>query len=850
MATLRSTIALYDGMSAPLRNMNQAVRVVLDGFEALQSAGANALDPTVIRQAREELNRTDEALNELGSGIRRAEEQQQRLNQNLGEGRREANRVRESLDMEDEIRHADEQQRRLNTDLEHGRNAAENLRDSLENGSDAAENLRDSLDIEETIRRAEEQQQRLNDRLREGRDAAEDLRRSQNRNDSGGGGNGNPNPVEDNGDENAAEEIWSRIKNIAATIGGAEALKQIVAVSDQLTSANARLNLIVDDGGSVEELEKKIMASAQRSRSAYFDVASSVASLASNAGAAFSGNDEIIAFMEQVNKQFVIGGASAEGQAAAMLQLTQAMAAGALRGEELNSILENAPGIARAIEQYMGIAQGSIKSVAEEGQVTADVVKNALFSVADETNAKFESMPMTWSQIWTSMKNQMLSAFSPALKQLNDMMNSLQFQQVISGIINALSILATVAAGVFDVLVHAGSFVVDNWSWIAPILLGVASAFLFLRGAAFAYNAVTAIGNALETIRATRLAISAASASMAAGATFRQTVAQHGLNAALLACPLARIILLIIALIAIIYAAASAVAKFTGVANTGFGIITGGINVVIQFFKNLGLTVANIALGIGQAIAALAHNIVTAFQNAIANVQTFFYNLLSTALNVISKIAGALNKLPFVNIDVSGLSASADAWAQKAQNAQDSKGTYENIGDAFSKGFNTFDTYQSGWASDAFAAGSAWGDSVASKVSGLLDFSKNDPMGAGIPDSLSSLQNLIPEGSGGNGSPAAFDTGNTLDDISGSSGDTAENTAAMRNSLSASETELKYLREIAEREAINRFTTAELNITMNNNNTISGTDDIDGIITALEVAAQEAMIEVSEGAHI
>ena len=521
MSTLRSTIALYDGMSAPLRNMNQALRIVLDGFEALQTAGSNALDPTAIQRAREELNRTDEALSEIGSGIRRAEEQQQRLNQTLHNTNRVAGELQESLDMEREIRQNDEQQRRFN--------------ESILDGENAAENLRDSLDLEGAIQRADEQQRQFNRSLREGRDAAEDLRRSQNRNDSGGG-NGNPDPGENGGGENAAEEIWSRIKNVAAMIGGAEALKQIVAVSDQLTSTTARLNLIVEDGGSVEELEKKIMASAQRARSAYFDVASSVASLASNAGSAFSGNDEIIAFMEQVNKQFVIGGASAEGQAAAMLQLTQAMAAGALRGEELNSILENAPGIARAIEQYMGIAEGSIKSVAEEGQVTADVVKNALFSVADETNAKFESMPMTWAQIWTSMKNQMLSAFSPVLKQLNDAMNSLQFQQVISGIISALATLASVAAGVFHVLVTAASFVVDNWSWIAPIVLGVASAFLVLRGAALAYNIATRISNALEAIRATRLAISAASASMAAGATFRQTVAQHGLNAALLAC--------------------------------------------------------------------------------------------------------------------------------------------------------------------------------------------------------------------------------------------------------------------------------------------------------------------------
>ena len=128
-----------------------------------------------------------------------------------------------------------------------------------------------------------------------------------------------------------------------------------------------------------------------------------------------------------------------------------------------------------------------------------------------------------------------------------------------------------------------------------------------------------------------------------------------------------------------------------------------------------------------------------------------------------------------------------------------------------------------------------------------MDFSKSDPMGALDTEIPASMQNLL---DGNTGSPAAIDAGNTLDDIGGSTKDTAENTAAMRDSLSTSETELKYLREIAEREAINRFTTAELNITMNNNNTISGTDDIDGIITALEVAAQEAMIEVSEGAHI
>lgn len=162
---------------------------------------------------------------------------------------------------------------------------------------------------------------------------------------------------------NAAGGLLGKVKGIVATLAAGAGLNKLIGLSDQMTSTTARLNLMVDDGGSVEALEAKIMASAQRSRAAYLDTAGAIATMGSNAGAAFSGNDELIAFMEQINKQFVIGGATAQGQSAAMLQLTQAMAAGALRGEELNSILENAPGIARAIESYMGIAEGSISSI-------------------------------------------------------------------------------------------------------------------------------------------------------------------------------------------------------------------------------------------------------------------------------------------------------------------------------------------------------------------------------------------------------------------------------------------------------------------------------------------------------
>ena len=594
-------------------------------------------------------------------------------------------------------------------------------------------------------------------------------------------------------------------------------------ISDKLASTKARLNLLVDDGGSVDVLEQKIMASAQRSRSVYFDTASAVAKLGLNAGNAFNGDmNQVIAFMEQVNKQFVIGGATAQEQSNAMIQLTQAMAAGALRGEELNSILDGAPGIARAIEKYMGIAEGSIKTVAQEGKVTAEVVKNAMFAMADETNAKFDSMPKTWAQIWAGMKNKALSMFAPILTKINQIANSTKFQQVTTALINGLAGVANVASSLLDILISVASVIVDNWSWIQPIIMGIVAAMLI-------YNGVALVTNAIMGIQATAKAVHAAATAMEAGATFTATVAQQGLNAALLACPLTWIILLIIAVIAAIYAACAAVAKFTGIANSGFGVICGGIMVVISFFKNLGLSVANIALGIWNALGACASNIGTAFHNVISNVQGWFYNLLSTALTVVAGICEALNKLPFVEFDYSGITSKASEYAAKSAEAYGNVEEYKSVADAFNEGMSTFDTFQDGWAANAFASGAAWGDGVADKVSGMFDFSALDSMGA---DSLD-----------------AFNLGNDLDSIYGNTGDIANNTAATADALDIAEEDLAYLRDIAEREAINRFTTAEIKVEQHNENHISKDADLDGIMDAWANDFAEKLEVSEEGVH-
>lgn len=601
---------------------------------------------------------------------------------------------------------------------------------------------------------------------------------------------------------NAAGGLLGKVKGIVATLAAGAGIKALLGLSDKLTSTTARLNFLVDDGGSVEALEQKIMASAQRSRSAYLDTASTITSIGSNAGRAFSNNDELIGFTELINKSFVIGGATAEGQAAAMLQLTQAMAAGALRGEELNSILENAPGIARAIESYMGIAEGSIRQYAEQGLITAEVVKNAMFASADEINAKFESMPLTWSQIATKMQNTALAAFGPVLTRLNQVANSAQFNTVINGVINGLAMLATVATGVLDLLINGAAFVVDNWSWISPIVYGLVAAFI-------AYNAVALITNGIT----------------------------NGINAALQACPIAWIVVLVIALVAAIYAACSAIAKFTGIANSGFGVICGGINVVVQFFVNLGLTIANIALGIWNALGACAQNIGIAFGNVISGVQAWFYNLLSTALTVVAGICEALNKLPFVDFDYSGITNAASDYAAKAAEASGNIQDFVSVGDAFNEGMSTFDTWQDGWVGDAFNAGANWGDGVASGISdavgGLfdMDLGAATDYGAGGP------------GTGGYGDFA-------MDDLLGNTGQTAANTGAAADALSTSTEELEYLRDIAERDAINRFTTAEVRIDMTGmTNRIEGGADLDGVISTLTDGFTEALLTAAEGVH-
>lgn len=622
----------------------------------------------------------------------------------------------------------------------------------------------------------------------------------------------------------AADGLLSKFKSVAATVGGIVGLKKVLELSDELTSTTARLSnaqINFSDGGSIDELEQKIMASAQRSRAYYLDTASAVAKLGNNAYYSFSNMDEVIGFAELINKQFVIGGASATEQSAAMLQLTQAMASGVLRGEELNSIFENAPGIIQNIADYLDVPIGQIRTMASEGEITADIVKAATFAAVDEINEKFNSMPKTWAQIWNSMKNQALSMFSPILEKLNQIANSDRFTQVTTGIINGLAAVANIATGVLDLLIAIASVIVDNWSWISPIIIGVAGAFLILNGAALVYNTITAISNGLAALSAARSAIKAGATLAEAAATTTATGAQVGLNAALLACPLTWILLIIIAVIAAIYAVVAAINKVTGSTVSATGIIVGVLAVAAAFIVNLVIGVLNGIIqliwtifvepfiGIIEFVLNAANGGFNSFGDAVANL---IGNIISWFLSlgkVVTKIIDAI----FGTDWTSGLSSLQDsvlAWGKNESSI------------TLDRDAPTIDyrmTYSGAWD-----AGYSFGEGIEDTVSGMFDGSALDSLGA-------------------------FDLGNDLDSIYGNTDDIASNTAASADALDYAEEDLQYLRDIAEREAINRFTTAEIKVEQQNTNYIEKDADLDGIMDAWANDFAEKLDVSEEGVH-
>lgn len=615
-----------------------------------------------------------------------------------------------------------------------------------------------------------------------------------------------------------SNKLLSTVTRIAAAYMTLQGVSSVLDLSDEYVQTTARLNLMNDGLQATEELQQKIYASAQRARSNYLATADVVAKLGQRAGDAFGSNDEVIWFAENLNKSFVIAGASQEEMRSASLQLTQALGSGVLRGEELNAVFESAPNIIQTIADYLEVPIGDIREMASEGEITADIVKNAMLSATESINEQFDEMPITFGQVATDIQNRALMAFTPVLQQMSEFAGSESFQSATDGLVGALAVAASAALVLVNILTTGSALIVDNWSIIGPIIAGVAAVLISYTGVMTAYNAVQAVSNGLKAASVLQSQVHAASLAMESGATFTATAAQYGFNAALLACPITWILLAIIAVIAAIYAVVAAINKLTGSSISATGIIGG-------LFFTLGAHIINTFVVPSQnAFASLANFFGNVFNNPVAAVKVLFYDMCLTVIGYIRNLAGAienlLNRIPGVSVDITaGLDGFYSRLESAQQQVKDESGWVEYVGKM------DYIDYNSAWDS-----GYTWGQGVEDSVSGMFDGSK---FNVGL-DTF--------------GLDSAY-TGTGAGSVADNIASTADNTSAIADSVDITNENLKYLRDIAETEVINRFTTAEITVTQTNHNTVNSGMDIDGMVAQFTDGMNEAMEQAAEGVH-
>ena len=586
----------------------------------------------------------------------------------------------------------------------------------------------------------------------------------------------------------AADSLANTIMGAVGAYVSLQSLGKLVNLSDTYTQTQARLSMIVDEQSNVEALNNKIFASAQRARAPYQNMADAVAKLSLNAGDAFSSNNETILFAENLNKLFAIAGTEQASISSATLQLTQALGSGVLRGEEFNAVFEAAPNIMQTLADYMGVPIGKLRGMAQEGQITADIVKNALLSATNDINNKFNSMPMTWGQVWTGVMNELYQASLPVLEFINLLAN--------------------------------------NWSVLEPIVIGAATAVGLYTAALVIHKGIQAATTLAEGVRA-------AATMMSTGATFAATAAQHGFNAALLACPLTWILLIIIAVIAIIYAVIAAINKIQGTTISATGVILGVLTAAVSVIWNIFLTllsliIQSVLVPLTSAWDQFANFFGNIFTDPIATIIRMFEGLANTVLGILKTIAQGIDAIFGSNLAgtvqgwMNGVSGKADELVAKYGN-----GTYEEKSNLTGQLQGLLSDAQAKFSwqtSDAYKLGYGWGEGVDESIDGLF--------GSGLGEEFS-MDDLV----------GSLGEVPTFDEIAKNTGDTAD-------ALEITHEDLKYLRDLAEQEVINRFTTAEIRVEMGGvNNTVNQNTDLDGIIDYMVTGVQEAMGRIAEGVH-
>ncbi|HCQ5727291.1 TPA: tape measure protein [Clostridioides difficile] len=693
----------------------------------------------------------------------------------------------------------------------------------------------------------------------------------------------------------ASSVLVAKLRSIAGVYIGIKGIESITKAADTIASTKARLNLMNDGLQTTDQLNKMIYLSAQSARASYADTAAQVSKLGILAGDAFSSSAEVVKFAELMNKSFVIGGTSASEASAAMYQLTQAMAAGKLQGDEFRSIMENAPLLAEKIAQSMGKGKEALKDLSRTGAITADVVRNALFKASAEIEKKFESMPITFSQAMIMMKNDAYMIFSETLGKISGVLQSVRFSEIVvsmrnvmiaisSNIYDTLNIIKNILnsdffsdfvqgitlgavliiqglGGITNAALSVVNVFAQNWNIIEQIVYGVAAAIGIYTIAAIALavaNKVASLSAAWFNFQMTQTVIMH---ELATGATWMQVAAQYGLNAALYACPLTWIVLGFIAVIAVVFVAVAAINKFAGTSLTVLGVIVGAVFAAVAAIQNVMIWLLNGCIAVNEGITNGWNQCVYLMKQAIAKGVIFIIEKMASlnnsvnnagnalgkafidganiAIRGVNKLIDLINKIPGINIGKVGEATftpvkadnsyikqqidSLNRWVGDApEKVKLERMGYKDIGAAFQKGN---------------ALGTKWQNAITDKFKDTFDINKmlEDAKKKLGLDDLWNKQNPLNNLGGFGG------------DLGKSAKDTAGNTAKMAKTMDKSQEDLKYLRDIAEQEVINRFTGVNIKIDMNNTNNISKDADVDGIVNVLTEKLNDAMVVSAEG---
>ena len=486
---------------------------------------------------------------------------------------------------------------------------------------------------------------------------------------------------------NSIGGLMGKVKGLVASYVGLQTLTGLVNLSDTFTQTTARIDLMNDGLQTTQELTQMIYQSAQNSRGAFDTTAAMVSKLGTLAGNAFNSSQEIVAFAEQLNKQMAISGTSVQEGQAAMLQLTQAMASGVLRGEELNSLLEQTPMIAQTIAQYLGVSTGEMKNMASEGLVTAEIVKNAMFWAADETNRKFEQMPMTWAQVWQSFKNTATMALQPVLNGINWLANNIDI--------------------------------------VAPLVLGLAGAFAVFLIAANWVNICTAATSLLATVQRMAAAVTATAWGW----------------------PL----IIIVALIGVFFAAVAAVNHFAGTSVSAVGIIVGVFAALFAFVYNTVIVnlyngfamfanfIANVFTNPVAAVKVLFYDMAATVLGYISNIAHAIENLINAIpgvqVSITSGLDGLVNNLK---------SASASVKAESGYKEYFKPMEYKDLTSAFQSGYSAGSNFSFGGLFGGSGAGAGF-PSVGSASDLLGDIGKNTGKTAGNTSALKDAVDMTNE---------------------------------------------------------------------------------------------------------